>query len=192
MYAAGGHKQNWKTSKKFAMEATQRIGARSCKRVGLEIRINPPPSSLAPRLRPCWDFLSSTVSESPHKPATGPSRPRRCAGVPQWQTTYFRSSQAVPGGKERLWRRAPGCREVETPGTPPPRQLKAWLATFEGLGVLAGLESWAVGASPAGCRGDDHANLSATTPLLVATRRHVTRRILSGPIPSKSGSSERG
>jgi hypothetical protein len=145
-----------------------------------------------PRLRPHGNFLPSTVSESPRKPATAPSRPRRCAGVPQWQTTYFRSSQAVPGGKEPLWRRAPGCREVETPGMPPPRQLKAWLATFEDLGVLAGLESWAVGASPAGCRGDDHANLSATTPLLVATWRAVTRRISSGPIPSKSGSGERG
>ena len=109
-----------------------------------------PPPGLPSRVRAHGNFLPSTVFESPHKPATAPSRPRRCAGVPQWQTTYFRSSQAVPGGKEPLWLRAPGCREAETPGTPPPRQLKAWLATFEGLGVLAGLESWVVGASPAG------------------------------------------
>ncbi len=109
-----------------------------------------PPPGLPSRLRPHGNFLPSTVSESPRKPATAPSRPRRCAGVPQWQTTYFRSSQAAPGGEEPLWRRAPGCREVETQGMPPPRQLKAWLATFEGLGVLAGLESWRRGHHPPG------------------------------------------
>ena len=107
-----------------------------------------PPPGLLRGLRAHWNFLPSTVSELPRMPATAPSRPRRCAGVPQWQTPYFRSSQAVPGGKEPLWRRAPGCREVETPGTPPPRQPKAWLARFEDLRVLAGLESWRRGHLP--------------------------------------------